>query len=189
MSSGVNNRETGLSLIEVMVALFVLAIGILGIVGLQLLAKQNNYDAYQRTTAAASVSSMLERMRANPTALQAYVASFEPVPDTLIPVLCAPGECSAEQLAASDIQHWMSMLTGHAEQNLDASLTGGLLVPSACITQNALNENEYRVAIAWRGRSTLTDPADDACGIDIESKPYGENNEFRRVMWVDAHIE
>lgn len=188
MSVGMAGRQAGLSLVEVMVALFVLAIGILGIAGLQLLAKQNNYDAYQRSTAAAMVGAMLERMRANPTALDNYLGRFEPVGNVALPNLCVAGGCTAEQLAANDQAHWLSLLIGSAEQD-GADLTGGLIAPSACITRNPANANEYRVAIAWRGRSALTDAPDDDCGAAIATNPYGANNEFRRVMWIEAHIE
>ena len=58
----------GVGLIEVLVALLVLSVGLLGIVGMQITAKKANYEAVQRTTASHLAQDLIARIRANPTA-------------------------------------------------------------------------------------------------------------------------
>lgn len=61
--------QEGFSLIEVMIATFVLAIGILGVAQLHLSSFQNNRDALYRNQATVIADDLLGRIRANPTAL------------------------------------------------------------------------------------------------------------------------
>ena len=60
-----NRPQRGFSLVEVMVALFVLSIAMLGIAGLQITSKRANFEAVQRTTATLLAQEFLERIRSN----------------------------------------------------------------------------------------------------------------------------
>ena len=62
-------RTAGFSLIEVMVALLVLSIGLLGMAGLLVVAVKTNHSAYLRTQASFVAQSMADRMRANSRAV------------------------------------------------------------------------------------------------------------------------
>lgn len=192
-------RQQGFTLIEVMVALFIFSVGILGIISLQLFAKQNNYDAIQRTTASALASSIVEKMRINSGTIGSYLGTAEPVADTAIPTTCStsPG-CSPNLLAQHDLQEWYSLISGATENTQDATNAGGLTAPSACITRDPLGkgssgDNEYRVTIAWRGRSAISNPTADTCGEDAVDGSgeliYGTDNKFRRIFVIDAKIE
>lgn len=59
-------RSLGFSLIEVMVALLVLSIGLLGIAGLQVFSLKYNHQSYERTQAVTLIYDIADRMRANP---------------------------------------------------------------------------------------------------------------------------
>ena len=58
-------NQSGFSLMEVMVAAFVLGIGILGIVGLQALSLKGTQQSSMRHNASSLVYSLVEKMRAN----------------------------------------------------------------------------------------------------------------------------
>lgn len=58
-------RQRGLTLIEVLVALLVLSIGLLGLAGLQNVSLQYNHDSYLRTNANNLAYDVMDRMRAN----------------------------------------------------------------------------------------------------------------------------
>lgn len=58
-------RQAGVSLIEVLVALFVLAFGMLGIAGMQTMAMKANQSAFERNAAVISANSIVERIRSN----------------------------------------------------------------------------------------------------------------------------
>lgn len=57
--------QKGTSLIEVLVAVVVLAVGLLGVAGMQASALRNNQSAYERTAATFLASSISERMASN----------------------------------------------------------------------------------------------------------------------------
>ena len=61
----VHFSQRGFTLIEVLVALFVLSVAILGIAGLQVTSKQTNFESVQRTNATFLAQELLERIRAN----------------------------------------------------------------------------------------------------------------------------
>lgn len=68
-------RERGMTLIEVMVALLVLGIGVMGYAALQLRSVKLAEDTYSRSQAMAIAQDAIERIRANVDALPAYLAT------------------------------------------------------------------------------------------------------------------
>jgi len=69
----------GFTLLEVLVALFVLSLGLLGLAAMQMTSLSFNTDAYMRTQATILVYDIIDKMRTNPIG----VASGEyDVPDT-----------------------------------------------------------------------------------------------------------
>ncbi len=64
--------EAGFSLIEVLVTLVVLALGLLGLAAVQANGLKYNNNAHLRSLAAMLANDMIDRMRANPTAADAY---------------------------------------------------------------------------------------------------------------------
>jgi type IV pilus assembly protein PilV len=189
-----SDTQRGFTLLEVMIALLIFAVGLLQVAALQAVAKRANYESIQRTTASHMAFDMLERMRANSAAVDTYSSAAgerilgggsrgaEPAPDCNSP---ADG-CSSADLAIHDLWEWEQRLDGATEVNAGVS-TGGLISPTACI-RGPLGGGTgiYTAAIAWRGVSELTNPAADACGD--ASGQYGGNNEFRRVLLVQTFI-
>lgn len=55
----------GLTLVEVLVALLVLSIGLLGLAGLQMTVLRSNHSAYQRSQATLLAQDITERLQAN----------------------------------------------------------------------------------------------------------------------------
>jgi type IV pilus assembly protein PilV len=108
------NRETGFSLLEVMVALLVLSIGLLGIAGLQTYSLQFNHQSYERTQATLLISSMSEKIMAN--AMAAKAGGYDGVTAGLkaanysgyggCPAACA----NANELATYDLFLWKSAI-------------------------------------------------------------------------------
>lgn len=57
--------QSGFSLIEVLIAVIILSIGLLGLASLQLAGTKNNQDAYYRSQATMLANDIADRMRAN----------------------------------------------------------------------------------------------------------------------------
>ena len=100
--------DRGFSLIEVMIAAFVLAVGILGVAQLHLSSFQNNRDALYRNQATVIADDLLGRIRANPNALAAgayNTVNFLPDSSPPAVVSCSVG-CTALDVATRDVHEW-----------------------------------------------------------------------------------
>ncbi|THF64666.1 type IV pilus modification protein PilV [Pseudothauera nasutitermitis] len=64
------NKQTGSSLLEVLVAMLVLAFGLLGLAGLQATSVRSNHSAYLRTQATLLAYDLADRMRAMQAAVE-----------------------------------------------------------------------------------------------------------------------
>lgn len=193
------SHSKGFSLIEVLFALFIFSFGLLGIAGLQLVAKQNNYDSQQRTTAALLASEIAEKIRVNTRGGDNYVANVEGVVPANIPATvsaadCGPGmTCDFNTLALYDLKEWYNAIQGASETNTAGNSVGGLVAPSACIRPidqvgaSGATRLGYTIAIAWRGKTPLSDPAADPCGN--ASGLYGANNVYRRLLVFNVTIQ
>ena len=73
MPSGLVRRGKGASLIEVLVAVVILSIGILGIAGIQVVSLQQNRGALLRLEALQLANDIIDRMRANPNQMYTQV--------------------------------------------------------------------------------------------------------------------
>jgi type IV pilus assembly protein PilV len=185
-------RQRGFSLFEVLVAVFVLGVGLVGIAGLQVTSKQSNFEAVQRATAVALAQDIIERMRANPDELAVYTnagAGRTLTGGTMAAANCSAG-CTPAQLAQYDLYQWEQVIDGITAQN-GAANRGGLTLPTACITGPNGGSGTYVVAIAWRGLTKLSDPSIDPCGQGsgrYDSEGGVEADVYRRVLQVATYI-
>ena len=96
----------GLTLIEILIALLVMSIGLLGLAGLQTVSLKFNTSAYYRTQATALSYDLADRMRANRTAALANeynVVFADPVPG------CGTAATTGTR-AAQDLSAWLNTL-------------------------------------------------------------------------------
>lgn len=102
----------GFSLLEILIAVVVLSIGVLGMASLQFASLRSNQQSYQRSQATALVSSLLDRMRANQAvaATGAYALAVSTTP-TAVTTDCATVSCTPAQLAVYDLSTWHTTLT------------------------------------------------------------------------------
>ncbi|HIG40386.1 MAG: type IV pilus modification protein PilV [bacterium] len=100
-------KESGFSIIEVLIALLITAVGILGVAGLQVMSLQQNRSALLRDQALQAANDILDRMRANPATDYAPVAMTDaPVSD----VNCVAATCNPVEMAEYDIAQWKCRL-------------------------------------------------------------------------------
>ncbi len=104
MSKGMKS-QSGFTMVETMVALVVLAIGLLGIAALYLNSLQAGRSAVYRTEAVNLAADLADRIRSNRTALGAYANVFTDAPADVAACYTTAG-CTPAQLAASDLNRW-----------------------------------------------------------------------------------
>ncbi|MBA6414310.1 type IV pilus modification protein PilV [Parahaliea sp. F7430] len=185
--------QRAVGLIEVLIAMLVLALGLLGLMRMQLAAKQAAFEAAQRTVATNLARDLLERMRSNPTQLDAYSVSELGTTSTLsAAVNCAQQSCAADQLARYDLYDWHQALLGRtAEFKLGGAAfnSAGLVEPRACVNHSA---GEVSVAIAWRGTELITaaNSSDDSYASDCGTNQglYGDADRQRRLLVLNTYI-
>ena len=112
------NRSRGFSLIEVLIAVFVVAMGIVGAAGLQLAAIRTSQQSGFQSTAVALANELADKMRAsdaqmrltdaqNPFLSISYNEAADPAPTK--PALCytSSANCNATALANAEIYEWL----------------------------------------------------------------------------------
>jgi type IV pilus assembly protein PilV len=186
------NKQRGVSLVEVLVTLILISVALLGTASLQVLSKQSNFQAIQRTTAAHLVNDLIQRMRANRGTLDGYIPDEDLGAGSLgtSPNVDCFGDgavCAGAQLADYDLWHWEQQLDGVMEK-VGSQNAGGLFEPTACVSGPAGGgDGIYEIAIAWRGQTKHVDPEINDCGDG--SGKYGSDNEYRHVLVMETFIE
>jgi type IV pilus assembly protein PilV len=105
------NRSKGLqrgySLLEVLIAMIVLAVGMLGIAGLQLLSVKNTHSAYYRSQATLLAYDIIDNIRANPNKISSYEIDLGDMPSGSYSTCVGTGaSCSTDDMAKYDLFQW-----------------------------------------------------------------------------------
>lgn len=158
-------HNQGMTFIEVLVALFLLIVGVLGAMAMQATVKKSSFDAMQRSLASALAQDMIERMRSNdPNSLATYARTdygdtLDAVPANRCNTLAAP--CNAAQLATNDMYEWELALIG-ADVVQGTKNRGGLIGARGCVSHA---NNAIQVVVSWQGRQETVDAQKvNACG-------------------------
>jgi type IV pilus assembly protein PilV len=117
-------KMTGFSMVELLVALLILAIGLIGLAGLQVAVLRSNQTAYYRSVATELAYDIADRMRANPLGVQEakYNKGEQGASN------CQAGNCTPAELAGYDLARWNA--------DLVAKLPGGKGVVCVDSTQD-----------------------------------------------------
>lgn len=130
--------QRGFSIVEAMVALLVLSVGMLGIAGLYVTTLRASGSALFRTHAVNFAADMADRIRANPTAGNAYGGAAANNN-------CAGGvvDCSPAQLAADDLFRWQQQIAAILPDDGDVN------TPQATVTVAGANPRSYTIRVSW----------------------------------------
>ncbi len=176
------NRQRGFLLIEVLVALLITTVGLLGLAKLQATAQQAEIESYQRSQALVLVNEVVEHINANRYAANCFAfttsaASGTPYlgadgADHAAAPVCASGTNPAAAVNAMTL--WDQLLKGAAESSGGAQI-GAIVGARGCVSFDAAT-NTYTVAVAWQGITDTVTPA-VACAKGL----YGAETK-RRVV-------
>lgn len=126
----------GFTLIEVLIAVVILAVGLLGMASLLLNSMQSSQNAYLRSQASMLTYDLIERMRANQehavtTNAYTLAANAAATSDPGCASSCPPSD-----QAQKDLHDWR------------AALAAGIPEATAAITRS--NDNQYQISIIWQ---------------------------------------
>lgn len=195
-------HQTGSSLIEVLVSLFILLVGLLGLTGLMVQSQNSQLESYQRVQALALAQDMVDRINANGTAAYCYQSILStafpgytgtgdgdpalpvacPVPPVTVPV--TPVATPAQQAKAlKDMAEWRALLLGNAEKDSGGGQIGAVLGARGCVSLVTGQTTEYQVSVGWQGGSpTYAPPTTLNCGQNL----YGADSQ-RRAVGLTLH--
>jgi type IV pilus assembly protein PilV len=168
-------RDAGFTLIEILVTIVVLALGLLGVVGMQARASATEFESYQRGQALALVRDMQSRLLSSRGALPGYLDKSVSASDgsvyfgnggtnfaDLAGNCPAPVAGDALSIAKHQACTWGQELLGASVKegaNAIGAMVGarGCLVPVVPPQQNALAD--VYVVVVWQGIEKRAEPA------------------------------
>lgn len=145
-------KQQGFSLIELLVAVVILAVGILGIAGLQVVALQQNRGALYRAEATMLANDIMDRIRVNTNTTYTALIDQDPPAATN----CETTNCSPPEMANYDIAQWKCQINDlDADGNpftvcADFGISGALPNGAAAINKTG---GVYEVTVQWADRS------------------------------------
>lgn len=157
LNPGCGRSQSGFTLLEILVAIVVLSIGLLGLAGLQAVSLNNNQTAYYRSIASQQAYDMADRMRANLAGIEG--GHYDDLTDANTPgsdPACVPGDaCTEAEMAQADHFQWQAN-TGRLLPDGKGFVCAQTL---PCPTLPAPNEdpcpgNAFRIQVSWNEKST-----------------------------------
>jgi len=136
--------QRGFALLESLIAIVVMALGILGILGLQMRTLTNTQTSLYRAQAIRLIEDFNERLMANPNAFlstDSYITGWKNTPSSQID--CNTTACGHAELAAFDIARWKAQV-GSTLPNGNANVFYTEDEPQAD------NRRQLGVMISWR---------------------------------------
>lgn len=144
--------QHGISLLEVMVAIVIMAMGILGVMGMQLRTLSNSQDSVRRTQALRLIDDLSDRLRLLPNAYtqsEHYLLDWSTQPDATAVTACltVASQCNPAQFALADANRWL------------ATVQSGLPLGQANVFATD-DQRQLGVMLAWRQNEEDSDAAE-----------------------------
>lgn len=169
------SRQSGFSMIEVLITIALLLVGLLGLAGLQTRVAAAEFEAYQRAQALVLLQELADRITANKKNAATYVVDD-------LGVGWAEIDCSAKAAGADrDLCEFQNLLSGAAEKKEAGGLSIGAMIGArACVTNPA--PNLYVITLAWQGITPTKEPV-EKCGDGA----YGDDK-LRRTVSIPVRV-
>jgi type IV pilus assembly protein PilV len=162
------SSQRGVSLVEVLVTMVIVAFGLLGLAAFQSKAQIGSVESYQRAQAAVLLQDMQARLTANMDDAANYITTTP-----LGAGNTAAADCSTLAAGAQrDLCEWNAMLQGASEKTETANV-GAIQNARGCIqrvqvadtTAGVCTPAVYLVTVAWQGLHPTKEPA-QSCGAN-----------------------
>jgi len=144
----------GFSLIEVLVAMLIVAVGIMGVAGLQITSLHLNQSAMFRSEALQMGNDMVDRMRAN------EAQDYAPTPVLLtdppaVSLNCIAESCTPDELSGYDMAWWKCNINSTLDEALGSQFPACLslgVAGSLPLGAGAVRKQDgfYVVTVEWQ---------------------------------------
>jgi type IV pilus assembly protein PilV len=175
-------RSRGVTMIEVLVALLILTIGLLGVAGLQARMQTAEIEAFQRAQAIVLLQDMVDRINATRVNAASYATGS---------VTLGTGSTLSCPAAPTDVMgkdkcEWSAALTGATETKATVKI-GAMNEARGCITVPVTTmPREVVVAVVWQGIASTISPTYTTCGQG--NAAYGSDDKLRRALVARVKI-
>jgi type IV pilus assembly protein PilV len=150
-------RDRGVSMVEVLVALVIISVGMLGIAGLYLSSLQAGRSANLRVQAMNLTSDIADRIRANRAGLKNYEVTATGLGKTHD---CSKASCTAKDLAENDLYLWKRAISAALPANANGRV--------AFLDNAAPAPDRYTITVTWREPNSDIDYTNT---MNVESEP------------------
>lgn len=182
MKNKIAHKQSGFSLIEIMVAALILSIGILGVAGLQMLGMKGTHQSSMKQQAMNIVQSLTERMHANKQGVAAgnYVIADSTVFDCSVLPSCSGSSsaCTIAEIATVDLNN---LICGYKAGSFPS--TGGVKDPAlgdlqglingqlnvTCPNAGGCNTGDVQISVLWDETQLATEDNGVPVGIPTDS--------------------
>lgn len=195
--------QAGFSLLEVIITMAVLAIGLLGLAGLQARALNAEADSFSRAQAILLANDMADRMNANLAEVKTSTSAatgYNQQSSGSVKTVFGTGYnndcitstnntqalqaacCAAKtSIAARDLCEWDLALKGIGTAS-GTTKVGALTSARACVF-NTGTTGVFQVDVVWQGRDIGVVPSDNSCGSTaITSRRSGVSRVIRLAI-------
>lgn len=166
--------QRGFSLLEVIITMAILAVGLLGLAGLQARAINAETESFSRAQAMMLANAMADRMNANLAGVKASMTAATGYDQQSGGVkvvfgagynnssVCSPSPAPTPPMdvVAKDLCEWDLALKGSVG---DGGAVGGMAGARACVFNTGAN-NEFQIDVVWQSRDIGTVPSGNDCG-------------------------
>lgn len=164
----------GVSMIEVLVTMVIIALGLLGLAGLQVRLQSSEMESYQRTQALLLLNDLKGRMEAN----RLEVAKYADKAPLATPVGAGAADCPTVSATSTrverDVAQWCEALKGAAE-SAGGNKVGAMIGGRGCVEDlgtGASGDLTMRISVAWQGLTPTVAPP-EACGAGLYNADAG----------------
>ena len=188
-------RQSGVTLLENMIALVVLSVGLLGLAGLQAYTLRGGSSSQFRLYAMQQAEDMAGRIRANLADVYAPVSAYNGVVPVATPVNaldCRTNYCNPAALANFDAYQWQLANNGMFPGNHN-NLIGGYITRAPVVDMNdafimlsqdaaAPNRMRYVITMVWDGDLTAATAKPTAASDTCPARTGADLNCYKLVV-------
>ena len=165
-------RQSGTTMIELLITIVISAFGLLGIASLQARMQLAEMEAAQRAQATVLLKHMTDRIASNRRNAMSYVTSGA------LGTGNGVQDCAGLAGAALDLCEWNNLLAGAAETSGGVRL-GGMIGARGCIANvDAAMPRKFVVAVVWQGMTPTVEPGGTTCGAG----QFGDERKRRAIL-------